>query len=68
MDEIDKFVAYLIAEECEGCTLCEPRLEGSFVKGVENVACVSEGRIKKLLELAEEFKKARENNGERTSN
>lgn len=64
MDEIDKFVAYLIAEECEGCTLCEPRLEGYFLKGAEGgvVCCVSEGRIKKLLELAEEFKKARERN------
>lgn len=56
MNEIDKFVAYLIAEECEGCDLCEPRLEGFR----EGVACVSQGRVSWFLKKAEEYKKARD--------
>jgi len=53
MDDIDKFVEYLIRENCEGCKECEPRLSS---KWKPNFACVEEGRAKWLLTMAEKYK------------
>lgn len=55
MDEIiDKFVNFLIEENCQGCTECEPRLDTDWFP---NFACCEEGTAKWLLDCAERFKK-----------
>lgn len=59
MTEIDKFVDFLIRENCEGCQECEPKLSNAFYPKVvcaENVVCVEEGRAKWLLKMAEKYK------------
>lgn len=50
--DIDYFVEYLIKELCEGCTECEPRLSNKWT----DVVCVTQGRVKWLLEMKERFK------------
>jgi len=50
---IDRFVEYLIIENCEGCKLCEPRLSSDW----SNVVCMNEGETKWLMHMAENFKK-----------
>ena len=49
---IDKFVDFLITENCEGCGECEPRLSEAW----SNVCCVEAGKAKWLLEQANRFK------------
>lgn len=46
--DIDNFVDFLITENCEGCTECDPRLE--------DFACCEAGRAKWFLKMAEKFK------------
>ncbi len=57
MNEIDEFVNYLIKEMCEGCEECEPKLSAAFKP---NFACCTEGRVKWLLDVKEEFLAAKE--------
>ena len=52
-DLIDRFVDYLITENCEGCKQCEPRLSTRWSNGV---ICAAEGEAKWLLDMAERFK------------
>lgn len=54
MDEvIDRFVAFLIKENCQGCTECEPRINPDFFPGH---ACKCEGEAKWFMAMASEFK------------
>lgn len=55
-DEIDRFVDFLISENCEGCKECEPRFEGEWRP---HFACVEEGRAKWLLEMAKRYKEGK---------
>ena len=50
---IDRFVEFLIKENCEGCEECEPRLDSDFYPGM---ACLHEGECKWMLDCAEQFK------------
>ena len=50
---IDKFVDFLIRENCQGCTECEPRLDPDWSP---SLACCEEGWAKWLLDCAERFK------------
>ena len=52
-DVIDQFVDYLIKENCEGCTECEPRASADWKP---NFACCEEGRAKWFMEMAKRFK------------
>ena len=51
-EELDRFVNYIIAEKCEGCTECEPRLSSAWKP---NFACCIEGEAKWLIERAKEY-------------
>lgn len=52
---IDGFVEFLIREECQGCTECEPRLPADWKP---NFACISEGYAKHFMDCGERFLKA----------
>lgn len=49
--DIDAFVDFLIMENCDGCSECEPRLPQEWANNI----CVEEGRAKWLLEKKQEF-------------
>lgn len=55
---IDKFVCFLIRENCGGCNECDPRFDTRFFPEVS--ACCEEGRAKWFLEMAERFKADKE--------
>lgn len=63
---IDEFVSFLILENCEGCTECEPRIDDDFFP---NFACVEQGRAKWLMDEGKRFiaKKGAERDHERVS-
>ena len=50
---IDRFVEFLIKENCEDCKECEPRLDSDFYPGM---VCLHEGEAKWFLDCAERFK------------
>lgn len=52
MNELDKFVDFLIKEMCEGCEECEPKLSSEFKP---NFACCTEGQVKWLLDMKKRF-------------
>ena len=51
---IDRFVEFLIKENCQDCTECEPRLDSDFYPGM---VCLHEGEAKWMLDCAERFKR-----------
>ena len=50
---IDEFINYLIKENCEGCTDCEPRASDDWNR---QTVCINQGRAKWLMDAAERFK------------
>lgn len=50
---IDRFVCFLIVENCEGCTECEPRLSPDWSP---DLVCCEEGRAKWFMKMAARFK------------
>lgn len=54
---IDRFVNFLIAENCEGCKECEPRLSCEWKQGF---ACKEEGQAKWFMEMGKLFKESEE--------
>lgn len=49
---IDRFVDFLIEENCEGCTECDPKLSEDCAA----VFCCEQGRANWLMSMGEVFK------------
>ena len=49
---IDEFVSFLIFENCEGCTECDPRIDEDFFPGF---ACCEQGRCKWFMDKGKRF-------------
>ena len=56
LDIIDDFVDFLITEQCQGCTECEPRLPSKWKPGF---ACCIQGIAKDFMEQGKQYKAER---------
>lgn len=50
---IDRFVDFLIKENCSGCDLCEPRLSN---KWNPDIVCLNQGEANFFVDVARRFK------------